>query len=43
MKATLGRFRLTHMERLILQHKAANQSDDPYKSPVFQLKVLLGE
>lgn len=34
-------FRVTAMEVLILQHKAANQTQDPYESPVFQLRSLL--
>lgn len=39
---TLHKFyRVTDIEVLILQHKAANQSQDPYESPVFQLRSLL--
>ncbi len=34
-------YRVTDIELLILQQKAANQTQDPYESPVFQLRSLL--
>jgi hypothetical protein len=35
-------FKMTQAEILALSGQAANIDDDPYRSPVFQLRTLLG-